>query len=473
VCSDCNTATTGLEPDASSRGYNDNQLKCSCPITSLSVFGDCSYESLLQGNCPEISCSRCPSSQTASLDQSQCVPCSIAEDTNHYEFSFFDADTNQCKCQNPPKAMPTGKSVINKRLVEVYDEGTGLPTKYECMRCADGKAVITSDLYEDGHNYLSTAGAKYTADPTICVSCPDPQMYFDTDYSCKCAEGFLMTGEASVGVQSCIERYPTIASDYSKAAFISPVIAGGAEPRVDFTLDSITFSHYYLMAASQCEYFQHVSGLTACQILGNLCVMNNYDVGSAPCKQFLAVSQRRSKTYHTQEEWKQTLPWLYYSGEGNDVINDNGIKMKMAFNAEANAATTLSFKLAKYRLDGSFVGIEDLSDQFKFCSDSTDNNNVEWKSFGKGYRVEMSCNIKTLLKKQMHLYDMYVVDTGVEACKGNQNDSECLYPVPVLNRNFMKSGGFPNMNVNVEDEANDQYTRRFFLFDNKVSCFYV
>ena len=75
----------------------------------------------------------------------------------------------------------------------------------------------------------------------------------------------------------------------------------------------------------------------------------------------------------------------------------------------------------------------------------------------------------------MYFYDMYLVDEGdtstISSCNNQQNnddsiDSECLYPIPVLNRNFIQGLTTPNMNRIKEDSVDDRYTRRFFLFDN-------
>lgn len=449
---------------SSSKEFDYAGLVCSdetsiCPPTSLRTRIDCSLNSMRQGTCQDVSCSpRCSSSHAVSKDQNQCVPCSgIA---SLYDEPVFDDESNQCTCNNPTKSLASSTPVVTKRLVEIYND-TGLPISYDCLRCPDGTAVITAELYEDNQHYYSTAGARYTADPTICAACPHPRMYFDTDYNCKCQDGYILTGEASLGPQSCIERLPTVASGYEKAIFTSPVD--------DFTLNSLVYSHYYLKSASQCEYFQNSSGhgtLQSCQALGNLCVLNMYNEDSAACKQYLTIAQLRTGTYHNQEDWKQTLPWLYYSGDAGDVMNDRGIKMKMAFRDEdAGFSTELSFKLAKYNLDGKFVGMEDLANQLKYCSN--ENGSVDWTRFGQSHRLQYSCDLTNLVEEDMFFYDMYVVDQSSEACK-DTNDFECLYPVPVLNRNLVERDAFPNMNISPLDELNDRYTRRFFLFDNQV-----
>eukprot|EP00956_Cyclotella_meneghiniana_P018767 scaffold31598_cov74-Cyclotella_meneghiniana.AAC.5 len=449
VCIDCEE---GLQPV-----NNEFSSACSCPPALSETHEECSIDSLWQGTCRGVTCV---------TDISLSERCLAGDSTK------YDSESNQCGCNNPLKSLPTGTSIATKKLVEINDDNTGSPIGYDCVRCPGGTAVITADLFEDGQQYHSTAGVKYPADPTICVSCPDHNMIFDMDYECHCMEDFILIGEASIGQQSCIERYPTISSDdFSKAVFRHPVVTGGTfdGEGYDFTLNSIIYSHYYLRSASLCEFFQSASdkSLEACQTLANLCVMSMYDEDSAACKQYSTIQQRRILTYHNQEEWKKTLPWLYYAGDAEEVVDDRGIQMKMAFNAENNASTEISFKLAKYKLDGTFVGLEDLTNQFQYCAKSGDEDDIKWKRFGVGHRVEYVCDTNKLAANEMFFYDMYIVDDSKQSCKGGTGNFDCLYPVPVVNRNFIESNAFPNMNLSTLDEANDRHTRRFFLFDNQ------
>ncbi|EED96619.1 predicted protein [Thalassiosira pseudonana CCMP1335] len=402
-------------------------------------------------------------SRVASIDQQQCIPCSVQGSTASYRgVSTFRSSTNECTCGNPVKGLPTGRSIVTKKLVEIYDEVTGFPIGKDCLRCPGGTAVITTDLYQTGQEYHFTAGVKFTADPHQCSSCPDPNMFFDTDYSCVCSNGYILTGEASLGVQTCIERYPTISSGYAKVEFKSPRNIVGSNTDSDFSLESMTFSHLYLKAASDCEYFKGATGksLQSCQTLANLCVMSFYDKESPACMQFETIAQRRIGTYHKQEDWKYSLPWLYYRDEADIITEDRGIDMKMSFNEQ----------LAKYTLDGKFVGIEDLTIQMEYCYDPPqrdDINQPRWLSFGNGHRNAYSCSLSSLLDRDMYFYDMYIVDAS---CNDTDSDPlvECFYPVPVLNRNLVDGNDFPNFNQQPLDESNDRYTRRFFLFDSKA-----
>ncbi|KAL9181414.1 hypothetical protein ACHAXT_010219 [Thalassiosira profunda] len=436
---------------------------CGCPANALQAEVDCATDSLWEGNCVGIACStECSqSSQVPSLDKRTCIPCSNS--------AAFDTATNQCTCNNPAKSSASDTPVATQRLVEVPDD-SGKPLRKDCVPCLEGMAVITEELYEAGQDYFVAAGRKYTADPSACASCPDPRMFFDTDYSCVCEDGYLLAGEASVGEQSCLKNAPSVAGPYTRVRFQSlDLIGDKSTESYDFTLESITFSHLYQRAAGDCEHFDgsSASSLQACQALGNLCVMSMYDEDAPACRQFEAILQRRVETYHDQEDWKVTLPWLRYSDDAESVANDRGVRTKVSFHPEDDRTNVLSFKLAKYTVNGTFVGLEDLANQFEYCYRSTrgydDLNHTHWLTFGNTYRQEYSCSIDDLLEKETFLYDLYLVDEGSDACSG---DSECLYPVPVLNRNLASDGKFPNVNQRLDDELDDIYTRRFFLFDN-------
>ena len=150
--------------------------------------------------------------------------------------------------------------------------------------------------------------------------------------------------------------------------------------------------------------------------------------------------------------------------------------MKVSFHAEADSVNILSFKLAKFTVDGTFVGIEDLANQFEFCFDPLGmdaQSQPPWLAFGNTYRHEYTCSIDNLVGKEMFLYDIYLVDESSESCSDDPKHTDCLYPVPVLNRNYVKDNKFLNVNRQLDDDLDDAYTRRFFLFDNQVSAFAV
>jgi len=47
-----------------------------------------------------------------------------------------------------------------------------------------------------------------------------------------------------------------------------------------FSVSSLMFQHYYLYAAAACYDYDGIKNLEACQLLGNLCVLQNYDLSA-------------------------------------------------------------------------------------------------------------------------------------------------------------------------------------------------
>ena len=473
-----------LQPSLYKKDIYGNALECECEANRISIENMCSHEEMRRGNCQPYSCSSYCYEQSlaVSLDGKICVSCeAIKEDevTNTNYGSLYDFEIRDCNCQNPNKLKSSGHQVSTRRLVEVYDEDSGMATYKICLPCPYGTAVITRDLYSDGNQFLFTAGEKYVADAYFCAPCPDLNMFFDTDYTCRCTDGYLMVGESSIGKLSCIKYTPTISSAHTKVEFHNAKIIQQSISISKTTVHSIIFSHYYLKSASMCEFLEGLNSDSqrACQTLGNLCVLNSYREESDACRQFQQIiSRARDTNYHTQEDWKINMPWLYYEDEADDITYDRGIEMRVAFSEVKGRTHNLKFKIAKYALNGTFVALEDLSTQFMFCHNL---NNQKFPSddevknmyrFGNNYRYEFECSIKKLLSMEMFFYDMYIVDTD-KKCSNNFeiNEGDCLYPVPVLNRNFVKDDSFPNMNFEPKDEHNDRLVRRFFLFDNEVS----
>lgn len=430
-------------------------------------------EEIRGGLCLDITCTATCSelSQPTSMNSSTCTVCGNGTDTivEKRAKAEYDEANGDCTCNNPlPFSRSSSIPVSNRKLIEIYHPETGDPVGKECMQCPENAAVITENLLKPGEQYYSTAGLKIFPNSYECVYCPDPNMYFDTDYECKCVDNFMVVGEASIGPQKCLKHSPTIFSDYHKVQFPFVRERSDSKEVKQITLNSIVFSHYYLEAASQCE-FPSASSLErsfdACQTLANLCVMTYYDDTSIPCRQFQFIAKKRMTNYHSQNDWKIVMPWLYYTDEVDNIINDRGIEMTMSLNEQEGYEQKMKFKLVKYRMNGQFVGIEDLTNQLEYCI--TTEQDDTGLTFGHSFTHEFQCNFESIIKRDMFFYDMYLVDMY---CDDSTNGNNCLYPVPVLNRNYLEKSHFlPNRNQFFGDEINDKYSRRFFLFDNLVS----
>ena len=417
-----------------------------------------------------------------SLDQSTCVTCGTLATFDVSSGIGIGSGSGTCIC-------PSG----HKR-VEVYNATNELrPVVLDCLECPPGTAVITDTLlelkslsqsqsisnYYPGQQYHMTAGVSFPLDPYVCARCPDPEMIFDEEYNCICGEGFVITGEASVGPQSCIRSnfMPSVSSDYTKVEFhfietqdksgAGVGVGAGARGEMSDTIiiDSIILSHYYLEAASGCEFQRGNSEKTrnACQTLMNLCVLSSYDNTAAACRQLQTISKSQGNLRNR----------LIYEDDVDDILRDKSLEMLMSFREKEGFVHKLEFRLAKFTVDGRFVGFEELDNQFLFpCakveSSVVDGNDESMFRFGRPFSVQMNdCSVEEFFERDMYLYELYVVDTKGECGADDFVDgAECLYPIPVLATNLSQDKTFPNVNRNIGDELDDKFVRRFTIFDN-------
>lgn len=136
---------------------------------------------------------------------------------------------------------------------------------------------------------------------------------------------------------------------------------------------------------------------------------------------------------HQQAGWASTLPWLYYSETATAVRSDTSVQMKVSFKAPTTTSSTtgsssssssdtaydqMSFKLAKYALNGTWLGMEDLSTQLMFCGmqvpftdeGAGSSSNTRWLQFGHNTKQTYQCDLTLLMQEETFFYDLYMVD---------------------------------------------------------------
>jgi hypothetical protein len=68
-------------------------------------------------------------------------------------------------------------------------------------------------------------------------------------------------------------------------------------------------------------------------------------------------------------EWPETLPWLQYPSASSALFLDSDtVQSSLRFaggSLEQNAVSELMFVVAKYKLDGTFLGYEDFVSQMQ------------------------------------------------------------------------------------------------------------
>lgn len=218
------------------------------------------------------------------------------------------------------------------------------------------------------------------------------------------------------------------------------------------------------------------------QAIGNLCVLQHYDVTSAACGLYrdlqarsstasVAVSSANSgasiSTFGTNQEWRARLPGLFYPDRGVSALSEASPELPANIALPPAIGSRLRYVLASYSLNGTYLGLSELSDQLQLCAGGA-HNPTAFLDFGTSMRL--TCNVPpaTLFKTvEPVFHDLYVYfdtrgDTGSLSLRLEDIASGFLYPVPVAVRNLRIDGQYVNRNLQTFD---DQLTRRFFIVD--------
>lgn len=132
-------------------------------------------------------------------------------------------------------------------------------------------------------------------------------------------------------------------------------------------------------------------------------------------------------------------------------------KMSLSKNTPTDGKINiLKYKLAKYNIEGLFLGFEDLTTQLQLCAQTLEDG-VEYRRFGVTIVNECTFDLTTLIGGSLpetanKFYEMFVEDAD-----------GTLIDVPVRVRTLVDaSGDTPNIG---DDESLYQLVRRFFIFD--------
>ncbi|CAN0101167.1 unnamed protein product, partial [Heterosigma akashiwo] len=436
-------------PDLEDVDENGNPLSCVCETGYREDYTVCSDASMVTGSCTGFTCVSCDP-RSAFSDGSSCSVCSN-ETTLGY-----DSTAMECSCPVDGDGLPYA-------LIEVGLDGGAL--NKTCVKCADGLMVIQEDITE--------AGVAYTADPYTCQACPDEHMYWTASGTCACRSGYTLAGTEAIGETYCLDddRVATVATGWPLADAIeldyySVQEVPGEAADGTVSLDSLTVQHHYLRAAAGCYAYRGPEDLAACQALANLCVLADYDREHTTCELFEEVADARSGSSWSQDGWTASLPWLYYADPRATVLADRNIEMAMSFDAYEGKYHELTYVLAAYALNGTFLGLRTLGTDFYYCgmaAPDTDagggtNSPTGFLKFGHATTQTFRCDLETLIGQEPVFFDPYVVD----------QERGYLYPVAVLSTNLREDAGLsstPNVNAGLDDEVDDVLTRRFFLHD--------
>lgn len=464
----------GKVPDVDSpRDVIGNPTRCTC------APGYRRDECVLEDDGPDCTfkCTSClAGGQAASQDGLHCMSCGSLE---------VDEALADCAC-------PDGE-----RLVDRDADGSLLDAKI-CVACPEGTRVFTED----------SADGSYKKDLYACQSCP-LNMEFNDQGSCVCKDlvEYVVTGVAELGEQQCVDA--VVAAEVQQEApeglatevtFTDVVTAAGSSAVTSVTVTpSLTFKHIFLRAATRCDGFQTADDLAYCSALANLCVLHHYSPRSRVCALYATLAAERATSVNNWAGWPLHMPFIQYASSvsATGVLSSTALEQTMSFDAGTQPGTFehMEFILAKFSVNGTFLGIEELGWQFVYCGGGSQGgitSRPRWLKFGVSYSQDISCNLGSLLSAgEPTMYELYIVDA--EAAKENAllaaaeadedfSDGDAsgagasirrnadalpttLFPVPFRDENYETEGDErPNENLDGET-SDDVLARRFFLYD--------
>ncbi|CAM9287044.1 unnamed protein product [Bubo scandiacus] len=277
-----------------------------------------------------------------------------------------------------------------------------------------------------------------------CVRCE--QTFINVSKSCDCSSPNILTGGL------CFS-----ASESLPPKGVATVRFG----QLGITLTSVWFLKNLQSSASACWLY---SNLTACQALGNMCVMNMNSLSSSGTDacglfQYIYVNTARLGIVHSIAFWRHNLPWLYYGdqpGLASQVLEANHFPTIFSFKG-TDKDVKLQFIAASFDAAGNFLKWQSLEGGIlQLCPDTQTKLNAAY-TFGTTYQQSCKVSVSKILLDFANpiFYDLFLEYNG-------DNGQQYLWAVPVLNLNLQYSEMFVNQGSNMN---NWLLTRRFFLVD--------
>ncbi|XP_041104732.1 meckelin-like isoform X2 [Polyodon spathula] len=386
-----------------------------------------------------LSCVQCEINQVRSVSGTSCV-CQVG---HRMVFNNGGAITCQkCPSDSKPGVTQDGFGCIRCP--------GGLNTEGKCQ-CPPGSILVERNrngmLLDEGICEACNGFEPSFAVPNLfgdrCVRCQET--YINTTNSCTCGQTNIPAG----GLCFPQNNLPTT------------VVSVVNYAQLAISVQSVWFAQNVQAVAAACLMY---SNLTACQALGNMCVMNLNSLSSVnndACGLFNTVYRSTAALGSVQmiSFWRANLPWLYYgdqAGLASRILSAEPFPTSFSFKGTAQN-TNIQFTAAVYNTKGDFLKWQNVKGgTLQLCPDTVIRLNAAYR-FGTTYRQSCQIPLSKILTDfpEPMFYDIYM-----DFISGNGQKS--LWAVPVRNLNLQYNGQF----VNQGDNLNNWYlTRRIFLVD--------
>lgn len=362
---------------------------------------------------PKLECSKCGLNEAVASDGWNCIKCA----------NGLDKEKKTCKpCGNK------GVAVDRSENGSFYSD-----KKQTCLACTADTSVLSSHrICRRCHQNV----LELTKDSRNGVSCVCPEKIIKKDGS------VVETSEAD-GI--CFQQKNLI----NDVANLYTIRYSNF-----LTIESFFFRQHLRAAQAMCILHQNY---TACQLLGNLCVMymyneDNYEQSGTSrtdaCKEFLLIVSQYTKLFvRNLKDWPSTMPWLYYKVESTVLALD-----KTDIFHKFQRRQELRFVIVSYFANGTFDAISEDASILQFCPTPQTLTSYAFQ-FSTPYQSKCQVKLGDFSKKHTtRFFDLYL-----------RIDDQTMYPIPVLVDNIQLLG----TNVNqLSDRHYWRLTKRFFLVDN-------
>ena len=391
----------------------------------------------------------CKTNQYFQFSSLRCEDCGSGQERSNDGFS--------CICQTGYRmvANKSGSSIVCKRCNST-NETSSLDSSFRIKCPTDvGFNVTTGTCNSCPSDSFATDrgldGAKLsTRKCTRCVEDTTPGGE-ELQVCRRCHSSFLLSSNDSV-CSPCTENGLVISGGvcFDENVLLTDTSSMYKVEYGDKSFDSGFFRSNLRASQALCK---SDTNLTACQLLGNLCVLLDYIQGGSACKEYtdLVISKIPLGIVNgDNRDWPVVMPWLFYEPSASNAPE---VLDKKEITKEFQRNEDIAFVLAVYTLNGSFVGYDNGLDSLQMCKDRPSKMAAALK-FATTYRSSCSTTVKEMTKMPMFLYDMFLA-------LGDK-----LYPVPVLMENYVDKD---SENVN-EGSDRDKWmlTRRFYVVDNLI-----
>jgi len=155
-----------------------------------------------------------------------------------------------------------------------------------------------------------------------------------------------------------------------------------------------------------------------CEFAANYCSAKLYK--TSQCQQFIDLYKSNFANQYDYSYWTVDSPWIDYKLSLNSILDEQIVSLTPQYMG------LISFQLAKYSLNGAFMGFVPLRSEFNICGEKNLVNQV-WRISGSNYQSTCTVNFSDIYE-----LDSLETDPNVFYEPFFQETNGILRPLPVI-----------------------------------------